>query len=185
MGKFGDEIERTANAINHILRDRLPFSPGLSLVMDAVVAAEDRRYWSHAGIDVLAMARAAAQYLIRGRVSGASTIEQQLVRTIRQRYEITARRKFGEIVLAFMISRRFSKIDIMTAYLHVAYFGWRANGIRQAIERFNMDADLLNEDDAVLIASLLKLPMPKSPSAAYTARLERRMQYVQAALIEH
>jgi membrane carboxypeptidase/penicillin-binding protein len=176
------EVDSVADEIRRILDSRLPFSPGLSEVMDAIVAAEDRRFWRHRGVDVIAMCRAAIHYLRSRRISGASTIEQQLVRTIRRRYEITVGRKVSEILISLQVSRTFSKLDIISAYLQVAYFGWMANGILQAIDRFDMDIGIPSEDDAVLLASLLKLPMPRHPSPQYLARLERRMNYVRAAL---
>ena len=165
--------------INACLSRSTPIpSLGLENVVKAVVAAEDHRFFSHRGVDWIALARAIWQFVAKGKHAGGSTIEQQLVRTIRRRYEFTAQRKVSEIALAMAVARQFSKRDIVVAYLSLAYFGWQANGIVQAARRIGVVLEEANEQEAASLAALLKLPMPQHPTDAYRARLSRRVKYV-------
>ncbi|MGN6489084.1 MAG: biosynthetic peptidoglycan transglycosylase [Devosia sp.] len=153
-------------------------SQGLANIELAVVAAEDGRYFRHRGVDWLSIGRALWAWLTGSKLSGASTIEQQLVRTIRGRYEITIARKASEIFLARGIARRFSKADCLWAYMLVAYFGWRSTGIKQVTRRLGVALSTCSEEDAAQIAAMLKVPMPERPSARYRERLSVRKAYV-------
>jgi penicillin-binding protein 1A len=144
----------------------------------AVVAAEDRRFFRHRGIDLSAIIRALWKFLTSRTLSGASTIEQQLVRTLRGRYEISLNRKLSEIAIAIAISRKFDKRVIANVYCNVAYLGWRATGMKQAASRLGLDIFALSEREAATLAAMLKLPMPKQPNKAYSNRLQRRILYI-------
>ena len=148
------------------------------LLQRAIVAAEDRRYWRHPGVDLRASVRAVYFYLVEGKVSGASTIEQQLVRTLRKRYEVTLLRKLSEIVLAFFVSNLFSKRRILQTYMSVAYFGWSATGVDAVAARLGVESAEISFTEAATIAAMLKLPMPRYPSEKYTQRLSMRVRYV-------
>lgn len=156
-----------------------------SVLVQAVVAAEDRRFWRHKGFDPVAAIRAVSDFVFSGRVSGASTIEQQLVRTLRKRYELTLRRKVTEIALAFLIACEFPKKTIISLYLHVAYFGWHATGIEMAASRLGVPLNSLTKREAATIAAMLKLPMPRLPSDRYAARLTTRVDYILAEMNRH
>ena len=145
----------------------------------AVMAAEDRRFFQHLGFDVRAIIRAVTYLIARRTVSGASTIDQQLVRVIRKRYEFTLRRKLGEIVLAVALNARYPKARIFEAYMDQAYFGWKGNGIGQICNRLELDPNALTDKEARKIAAMLKLPMPEQPSSSYVRRLERRVRYIE------
>ncbi len=144
----------------------------------AVQAAEDRQFMNHSGFHLRAIARAAFAYISRKELQGGSTIEQQLVRVVRNRYEITVGRKISEIILATAIGDHFKKSTILEMYLEVAYFGWRGNGIRQICDRLDFQLSSLNLRDACLIAALIKAPMPKNPSKKYIERMNRRIEYI-------
>lgn len=173
------EVDLVRAAIADILeRRRHENKMRWPLVERAIILSEDRRFFRHPGVDLLAIFRAAFAFLTQGTVSGASTIEQQLVRTIRGRYERTLQRKLSEIVIAIVVARYFSKTDIVLAYLEIAYFGWNATGLKHAIRRFGIDVSVASVEDAAMIAALLKLPMPKSPSEEYHRRLTRRTNHI-------
>lgn len=176
------ETEQLANEVRRILAGSYNLSPAINGIMDAVVLAEDRRYWRHTGFDPKGAARAAWCYIRTGRISGASTIEQQLVRTLRGRYELTLNRKLTEIVIAIKLTKRFSKGELLRAYLEIAYFGWSANGLVQLASRLDIDLHVPDVEASALIASLLKLPMPKNPSQEYRKRLKRRMDFVRSKI---
>lgn len=143
----------------------------------ALVAAEDRRFFQHFGVDVRAIVRAIWALLTRRSVQGASTITQQLVRVLIGRYELTVNRKVREILLACQMDRHFSKSDQLAAYLGVAYFGWRMNGLQQAIRRLNLVQPITDRDGAQVV-SRLKYPEPQFPSRALQEKIERRSAYV-------
>jgi penicillin-binding protein 1A len=173
------EALQIVDQINQIAAHRRMFSSAsVANIIEAVVAAEDHRFWRHPGVDCIAILRVLWRYVTRGELSGGSTIEQQLVRTIRKRYEVSLRRKLSEIAIAMVVARRISKEEIIKAYLDVAYFGWRATGIAEAARRFDIDVGATSKREAATLAALLKLPMPRFPSTAYRCRLAEREAYV-------
>src|SRR2546423_1315708 len=96
-------------------KDKVP-----DLLIRAILIAEDRRFYRHRGVDVRGIGRAIWQFVKSRQLSGASTIEQQLVRTLRNRYDLTLRRKLTEMMLAVAISERFEKRDLVEVYANVA-----------------------------------------------------------------
>jgi hypothetical protein len=148
-------------------------------LLEALECAEDRRFRLHAGIDPLAVVRAAWRTATSGRREGGSTIEQQLVRTLTGRRERTLRRKLLEMGLAAVICRWFTKDMLASIYLHVAYFGWRMNGLEQALRGFGVargcDIDL---QAACVIVARLKLPQPARPSSAWWHRVRVREGHI-------
>ncbi len=133
-------------------------------VVDAVLAAEDRRFFSHPGVDVLAVARAVLVNMRHGdRVQGGSTITQQLARTL---YLSSARswaRKAREAGIAFVLELRYSKNEILEAYLNSVYLGHdgeiAVHGIAAASRHF-LGADLarVRVDEAALLAGMIRAP---------------------------
>lgn len=158
---------------NHIIH-----SLGVKNVIRAMIVAEDRRFCFHYGVDFRGIARAIFKFWSGARLEGASTIEQQFVRTARGRYEITIARKFTECALAIFVSSRHSKALIAYSYLEIAYFGWRANGVQQAARRLGIDLQHASEAEAAALAAMLKVPMPRYPSQRYVARHARRVEYI-------
>jgi membrane peptidoglycan carboxypeptidase len=89
------------------LRDDVP-----PILVAALLTVEDRRFYQHGGVDLRATCRAILHGLAGGRWTGASTIEQQLVRTLTGRYQRTLRRKLGEMLLACLVYRTVPKQDV-------------------------------------------------------------------------
>jgi len=158
--------------------ETLANSPGVRNAMCALVVAEDRRFGRHPGIDWRGILRAIYMLMKKGKIEGASTIEQQLVRTIRGRYEFTIRRKLTEILLAMAVSWKYEKKLIAFSYLRLGYFGWRANGLIKVSERLGVDPQTLSRHEAAAIAAMLKLPMPRKPSGQYISRHMQRVDYI-------
>jgi monofunctional glycosyltransferase len=175
---FSDLQIIEASISNDIADNELILSLGVQNVIRAMIVAEDRRFFSHCGVDFRGVTRAVLKYLSGGRLEGASTIEQQFVRTARRRYEITFARKFTECVLAVIVSSRHSKAHIAYSYLEVAYFGWRANGVQQAARRLGIDLLHASEAEAAALAAMLKVPMPRFPSQRYVTRHAQRVEYI-------
>ena len=123
----------------------------------AFVAIEDRRFYSHAGIDPIGIARAAARNLTgRGGVQGGSTLTQQLAKNLFLTQERTFSRKIQEAILSLWLEHKFSKDQILELYLNRVYFGGGAYGIEAASQRyFRKPARALTLPEAAMLAGVL------------------------------
>lgn len=144
-------------------------------VASAVIASEDRRFYSHFGMDPWGLARAFWVNLQTGRVvQGGSTITQQLAKNLFLKPERTISRKLQEGLLAFYLEATFSKDDILSLYLNKVYFGAGAYGIDAAARRyFNKSATRLSLIEAAILAGLLKAPSRYSPINGSDLALDR------------
>jgi penicillin-binding protein 1A len=131
----------------------------------AVMAIEDRRFYSHWGVDPYGLVRAMWTNIRAGGVSqGGSTITQQLAKNLFLSPERTFTRKIKEALLALYLERRYTKDEILAAYLNRAYFGAGAYGVESAARvYFNVSAHDLNVQQAAMLAGLLKAPTHYSP----------------------
>ena len=162
--------DRNGNLIYEILdpnagrRTYTPLDNISPYVIAATIAVEDKDFYTNPGFDPLAIIRALWQNYTSGEVvSGASTITQQLARTLllspEERSQVTTRRKAREIVLASEITRKYSKDEILELYLNEIYYGNLAYGIEAAAETyFNTTADQLNLAQATFLAGLPQAP---------------------------
>ena len=139
-----------------------------------LVVAEDRRFWKHYGVDVLAIVRALFHMALYRELQGASTIDQQLVRTLTGYRKLSLRRKVREMVLACVIGTFMPKREIATMYLCCAYYGWRMNSLNQACRRLRFDAKTLTLSESANLVARLKYPEPKMATAARRSLIERR-----------
>lgn len=144
----------------------------------AVVAIEDRRFYSHPGVDPIGLARALWANLRAGRtVQGGSTITQQVAKNVFLTPERTLKRKLQEALLALWLERHFSKNQILAIYLNRVYLGAGTYGVDAAAQRyFNKQATKVTLQEAAVLAGLLKAPARYSPArdpglAARRARL--------------
>ena len=133
---------------------------------NAFLAAEDRRFYSHHGLDLTGIARALrADVGARHVVQGGSTITQQVVRNIFLSPDQTLKRKVQEAILAWSLERRLSKTDILELYLNRIYFGDGAYGVEAAAETyFGKPASQLTLQEAALLAALPKAPSRLDPA---------------------
>jgi penicillin-binding protein 1A len=143
---------------------------------DAAVVIEDRRFYSHHGVDPQAIVRAAAQDIEHGSiVEGGSTITQQLVKNLYTGDEQSFRRKFDEAVLAWQLEDRLTKEQILTRYLNTVYFGEGAYGVQAAARTyFGVDAIDLTVAQAALLAGLITAPNHFDPYVRLPSALGRR-----------
>ncbi|MGH1419481.1 MAG: transglycosylase domain-containing protein [Hyphomicrobiaceae bacterium] len=144
-------------------------------VTDAVIATEDRRFYTHWGVDPAGLLRAVFANLRAGRfVQGGSTLTQQLAKNLFLSRERTLSRKLEEFTLAVWLEVRLSKQDILELYLNRVYFGAGAYGIEAASQRyFDKSARALTIAEAAVIAGLLKAPSRYSPLSSPTAARRR------------
>ncbi|MCB0158443.1 MAG: transglycosylase domain-containing protein, partial [Caldilineaceae bacterium] len=138
--------------------------------VNAVVATEDERFFHHPGVDPIAVARAAWQYVAAGGeiVSGASTITQQLARNVLmgpdERYDQSPARKLREQWLALRLERRYTKGEILALYLNQTYFGNWAFGLEAAAQVFfAKPARQLSTAECALLAGLIQHPTGYNP----------------------
>jgi penicillin-binding protein 1A len=151
----------------------------------AFMAIEDRRFYSHYGIDPFGIARAVgANLLHRGVSQGGSTITQQLAKNLFLTQERTMQRKLQEAILAVWLERKFSKDEIFDLYLNRVYFGSGAYGVEAAAQRyFGKSARNVNLSEAALLAGLVKSPSKLAPTRNFDGA-ERRAQIVLAAMAD-
>ncbi len=135
-------------------------------VPKAFIAIEDRRFYSHHGVDPLGITRAVVADLTRrGASQGASTITQQLAKNLFLTQERTVSRKLQEMVLAFWLEHKFSKAQILELYLNRVYFGSGAYGVEGAARRyFGKSARQLTLAEAALLAGLVQSPSRLAPN---------------------
>lgn len=148
-------------------------------VVNAFVAAEDRRFFVHPGVDYRGILRGIVQYLIRGEAaSGGSTLTQQLARDYFLSRERKLTRKLREAFLAYKIEQEFSKQQIMALFLNKMFFGQRAYGVAAASQVFfNKTLSDLNVAEAATLAGILPAPSRYNPVFS-AANAEIRRSYV-------
>src|SRR5437870_2934942 len=144
----------------------------------AVIATEDRRFYSHFGIDPMGLVRAAVTDVRAGHiVQGGSTITQQLAKILFLTPERNLRRKVRETLLALWLEHRFSKEQILEIYLNRVYLGAGAYGVDAAAHRyFGKSAGKLNLFESAVVAGLLKAPTRFNPARDRDAAAARAAQ---------
>lgn len=152
------------------------------MLLHALESAEDHRYRLHYGIDPIAIIRAAFNIVIRKRLEGASTIEQQYVRTCTGHKAISFTRKLEEASIAVLLSLISNKTDIAYSYLTYAYYGYGLNGYKSAILAFSgREYEIkFSQDLAASVVSLLKRPKPEQENINWKIAHQRRVSYILA-----
>jgi penicillin-binding protein 1A len=134
-------------------------------LLDAVIATEDKRFYSHFGIDPIGIARALYQNYRLGRIAeGGSTITQQLTKVLFLTPDKSIERKIKEAILALELERRYSKNRILEMYLNQVYFGHGAYGVEAAARTyFGKSVSEIGVREAALLAGLPRAPSAYSP----------------------
>jgi membrane peptidoglycan carboxypeptidase len=161
------------------------------VIIDAVVATEDKTFWDNDGIDLAAVARAALKNLTSGEIEqGGSTISQQLVKNRILSPKRDLNRKIREILLAIQLNKDYSKREILEQYLNTVYFGQGSYGIKSAVERFfivedpaspvgvrGASLDTVTVGEAALLAGVISNPEGNNPFV-YPERAKFRRSFV-------
>jgi len=168
IGEFGEERRSVVS---------MPQVP--KQLVDAILAAEDERYFNHKGVDYMGVARAAiANFAHIGPKQGASTITMQVARNFFLSREKTLTRKVNEILLAFKIESSLTKEQILELYINQIYLGQRAYGFASAARiYYGKTLDGLSLAETAMLAGLPKGPSIFNP-VANPARAKLRQQYV-------
>jgi len=168
IGEFGEE-RRSVISIREVPAH----------LRDAILAAEDERFYQHTGIDYLGVVRAAYSNLVQGgRKQGASTITMQVARNFFLTSEKTLTRKLYEALLAFKIEHSLGKDQILELYVNQIYLGQRAYGFAAAAQvYFGKSLQRVTLGEAAVLAGLPKAPSAYNP-VANPQRARQRQQYV-------
>lgn len=173
IGTYGDE-RRAFTTI-----DQFP-----KHLKDAVIAAEDKRFYEHWGVDVIGVARAMLSNIRGGARQGASTITQQVARNFYLTNEKTITRKFNEALLAYKIERNLTKDQILELYFNQIYLGQRAYGFAAAAKiYFNKPVQDLTLSEATILAGLPKAPSAFNP-IVNPERARERQLYILNNMVE-
>jgi penicillin-binding protein 1A len=168
IGEFGEE-RRAVIDIAHLPKP----------MIDAILAAEDERFYQHRGVDYVGVARAALSNFASGGVrQGASTITMQVARNFFLSKERTLTRKFNEMLLAFKIESSLTKDQILQLYVNQIFLGQRAYGFAAAAQiYFGKPLDKLTLAEYAMLAGLPKAPSRFNP-IVNPKRAELRQRYV-------
>jgi penicillin-binding protein 1A len=174
LGEFGEER-----------RNFVPIAQIPQLMKDAVLAAEDARFYQHGGVDYKGVARAALENLRDARSQGASTITMQVARNFYLSTEKTFTRKIYEILLALKIERRLAKDQILELYMNQIFLGQRANGFAAAADiYFGKKLKDVTVAEAAMLAGLPKAPSAYNP-IANPKRATQRQRYIINRMFEN
>ena len=168
-------------------RSYIPIDSIPPLIIDSFLAAEDKNFYDHIGIDFTGIIRALKRNInnITGRPEGASTITQQVAKNFFLSREISYKRKIKEILLALRIEQTLSKNKILELYLNEIYLGYRSYGVAAAsLNYFNKTLDELTITEAAYLAALPKAPNNYHPIRKKKAAIGRRNWVIKRLLQE-
>ena len=157
-------------------RDPVPLDSIPEYLKKALIATEDRNFYAHSGVDIKGILRAAIKDIkVRRFAEGASTITQQLAKTLFLTNKKNLLRKLKEAILSFQLERRYTKDEILTIYLNQVYFGSGAYGIKSASRIFfGKQVSDLSIAECALIAGMPKSPSRYSPHVNKELAVRRR-----------
>lgn len=155
-----------------------------SYLIDAAVAAEDKRFWNHQGVDFTRTLSATLSFLTGGDKGGGSTITQQLIKNVTGEDQVRIDRKVKEIFNALALEKKYSKQQILESYLNVITFGYNTYGIRAAANMyFNKDVSELTLEECVALVSITNWPTRYELFGHMENNKERRA-YVYSQMLE-
>ncbi|HEX4868487.1 MAG TPA: PBP1A family penicillin-binding protein [Acidimicrobiales bacterium] len=167
-------------------RFEVPLEEVAPLVVDALLSAEDRRFYSHSGLDPIGIARALWSNVRHSGTQGGSTLTQQLVKNQYLTSERTIWRKAREAVLAAKLERTEDKDQILERYLNTVYFGRGAYGIEAAARiYFDTTAAQLDLPQSALLVGLLRAPESADPAEDMAAAEKRRAVVLSDMVANH
>ena len=168
-------------------RDSIPLDEMPETMKDAVVAAENRSFWTDKGIDPKGIVRAAFSNARGGSTQGASTITQQYVKILYLTSERSLQRKVTEAILSLKVQRQVSKEEILEGYVNTIYFGRGAYCVQAAAQAFfDKPAAKLDLRESAVLASVLNNPSNLDPANGREAKadLRERYEYTLGAMAE-
>src|SRR5216110_1242427 len=184
LGEFGEERRAIV---------RIQDVP--SVMRQAILAAEDERFYQHGGVDYLSVARAALANLASGTQQGAGTITMQVARNFFLTRERTLTRKLREVLLAYKIEANLTKDEILELYINQIFLGQRAYGFAAAAQMyFGKPLSQIDVAEAAMLAGLPKAPSAYNPVAnpkrartrqLYVLRRMHELRFINDAQLQH
>lgn len=167
------EMTRLHGAEN---RTMVPYTSFPSGLVDACVAIEDKRFYSHQGVDWLRTAKAAVNKIFRNsNAFGASTITQQLIKNLTGKDEVQISRKLNEIAMALALEQNYSKQEIITWYLNTVCFGEGCFGVQSAAQMyFGKNVEDLTVAECASIVGITRNPSAYDPYLNKDRNIERQ-----------
>ncbi|MBO5477409.1 MAG: transglycosylase domain-containing protein [Clostridia bacterium] len=150
------------------------------IYLDAVIAVEDRRFFSHTGVDIISIGRAIVTDIqTMSLKEGGSTITQQLCKNIYFTQERKLERKVAEVFMAIELEKQLEKEEILELYINTSYFGSGCYTLREAsLEYFEKEPMELNESQCILLAGVPNAPAIYAPNANLELSLQRQAQVI-------
>lgn len=168
-----EKVEEIKENKNYTSLDEMP-----KMYKDAVIATEDRRFYTHKGIDVISISRAIARDITqRKMVEGGSTITQQLAKNSYFTQEASAERKIAEVFMANAYEKECSKDDILELYLNTCYFGDGCYSVKTAaMHYFGKEPMEMEEFECIMLAGIPNAPSVYAPTKNLDLAKQRAMQ---------
>lgn len=170
------KVEEIKQKINYTQINEVP-----KIYQNAVIAVEDHRFYSHNGIDIIAIGRAFVNDIkAMSFVEGGSTITQQLAKNIYFTQEKQITRKIAEVFMAFEIEKNYSKEEILELYLNTSYFGDGYYTVKEAsLGYFGKEPNKMTDSESIMLAGIPNAPSVYSPTKNPELAKERQKQVVE------
>lgn len=171
-----EKIEETQNKESYTKFSELP-----DMYVKAVISVEDKRFYEHGGIDVIAIGRAFINDIkTMSYAEGGSTITQQLAKNMYFTQEKRIDRKIAEVFVAFDIERQYSKEEIFELYVNSIYFGDGYYTVKEACEGyFNKEVDEMTNGECILLAGIPNAPSVYAPTVNPELAKQRQKQVIE------
>ncbi|MGV1904094.1 biosynthetic peptidoglycan transglycosylase [Agrobacterium cavarae] len=178
-------VHRDLFTIDDFIVEDVSVNP-LNQAEKMILILEDRRYFTHIGIDYRSVLRELFRKLMLKKHGGASTIDMQFVRTATGYKNFSLKRKIYEMFLSFVIQFRYTKIQIFRSYMRYAFFGSGIRGIDDAAwQLYQKNTDALDLQEAATIAAMLVYPKPLVPTSTWHVNINRRANYAMKLYPRH
>lgn len=170
------KIEEIKSINNYTKIDEVP-----DIYLKAVIAVEDHRFYSHNGIDLVAIGRAIFNDIINmSFVEGGSTITQQLAKNIYFTQEKKITRKIAEVFMAFEIEKNYSKNDILEFYLNTSYFGEGCYTVKDASKKYFDKLPIeMTDYESIMLSGIPNAPSVYAPTVNPELAKQRQLQVIQ------
>lgn len=151
---------------------------------DAIISIEDKRFYSHKGVDIFGLARAFVKNLIKDSSEGGSTIEMQISKNLLTSQEKTYKRKLQDIKIAYQMNKCMSKDDILEVYLNSIYLAEGATGVKAGARiYFGKDISELNLAECAMLAGITKHPSKYTPYIKKDIKLSDKKEELENKLV--
>ena len=173
---LSQKFEEIKEKDNYVKISEMP-----KIYLDAVISVEDHRFYSHNGIDLIAIGRAIFNDIKAfSFVEGGSTITQQLAKNTYFTQEKKIERKVAEVFMAFEIEKNYKKDDILELYLNTAYFGSGYNTPKEASEGyFGKEPENMTYGESIMLAGIPNAPSVYNPKANLNLAKQRQKQVIE------